>query len=150
MVFCAEGGDFVILKPGRYQLKIEDAAEGTSANGNAIFKIHFRVVSVGEFEGSDFDARFPLWKVSILGKAIGCKRVTDPLTKKAGYDVQPMDLIGKALSVTVENRSVQGQKGMVTFNDVQDDWELLKINATSKKSPAPAEVSASDEMETPF
>jgi len=120
---CEEGGERgQVVKPGRYNLMIDSAEEGISKAGNPILKLFCHVVD-GECQDTVIDANcmsLPPWKAAILAKAIGADRQLGP-TGKAFYVVNPIELVGAVISVTIKNKTFNDK----TQNDVQDDFALV-------------------------
>lgn len=123
----------------KYDVCIDDAIWGTSQTGNKCLKAKFRVVA-GKSCGVEVKKSLPLWMVNKLAKALGFERHEDA-DGKGYYDVDPGDLRGKVVAVTMKHREYEGRN----YNDMGDDFEgpAPKVDTSSR----PVE---SDDGDVPF
>lgn len=101
--------DFPILPEGEYLCEVENVGEGTTKAGDEMWSLRFRVLQSPYLGRCVFDNL-------VLSEHPQCKQRAKLIFKRLGFDVsqpldvQPMDLMGKQVYLTVEEREYKGKR----------------------------------------
>jgi hypothetical protein len=110
---------YMLLTPGQYTFKIEDATETISRTGKPCMLMVLRVLTPGDFADEVLRQAFPKFKVTALASALGFEKKKDEQAGLTYYECDGRDFVGRSFSCEISHRDYNDQ----TYNEFGTKFE---------------------------